>query len=330
MDHGGEQQRLACRDADEHPADRVVVHEPADEKLRECGGGKGDEGVAAHLRRRPGEIGQAFVEHLGEREGRALEDQAAERRGEEDDREDMDQHGAGRVGFALNRRLCLRDGGGRLDGAAAQEQHPGEADGDGDGAGHEEGGPPADKVDQDAGHQRGQRHAHIAVYSVDRDGDSGAPAPLDHHGEADGVVDRGEHADGQQPRADLERRVGEPGGEGAGPDAEEEDAHHPLAAPLVAEPPGQEREGPERNEAGRPVWDQVVIGQVPGLGQEERRHGGEDQHGEMVEQVPDIQEQELRREAGHGSEVTPVSPCGRSSRPHPGVRCARAPGRGNW
>src|SRR3546814_1508221 len=71
---------------------------PADQDLREGGDREDDGGEDADAGRGRGHAGQAFVEHLGQRNRRRLEDQAAEHRRQRDDGEDADRSEERRVG----------------------------------------------------------------------------------------------------------------------------------------------------------------------------------------------------------------------------------------
>ena len=84
------------------------------------------------------------------------------------------------------------------------------------------------------------------------------------------------------------------GGDRGEADADEEHAHHALAAPLVGEPAGGQREHAEREEAGRGVFQEIGIAQAPLAMQRQRRHGGEDQREQVVEEVADIEQQEMQ------------------------------------
>ena len=76
--------------------------------------------------------------------------------------------------------------------------------------------------------------------------------------------------------------------------ADEEHAHHAVAAPLVGDPAGGKREYAEGEETGRGVLQELGIAQAPLAMQRERRHRGEDQREQMVEVMADIEQQEMQ------------------------------------
>ena len=115
------------------------------------------------------------------------------------------------------------------------------------------------------------------------------------------MVDRREHADHEQSDPDLQRRLGKSGRDRGDPDADEEHDHHAFAAPSIGEPARRIRENSEREEAGRRIFEKIAVAQVPLACQRQRRHGREDQREQMIEKVPDIQEQEMRAVAIHRS-----------------------------
>ena len=118
------------------------------------------------------------------------------------------------------------------------------------------------------------------------------------------MIDRGEHADHEQPDADLQRRLGQSGRDRGEPDADEEHHHHAFAAPFVGEPAGRIGEHPEGEEAGRRVFEQIAVAEPPFADERERRDRREDQREQVIEEVPDVEEQEMRAIAVH------ASPCG--------------------
>ena len=113
------------------------------------------------------------------------------------------------------------------------------------------------------------------------------------------MVDRREEADGGEAERDLERRPREGGHDRARADAEEEDHDHPFAAPLVREPAGRDRGHPEGDESRRRVGDEGGVAHPPLVGEPQRGDGREDEHEEVVEEVPDVQEQEAETVARH-------------------------------
>ena len=108
------------------------------------------------------------------------------------------------------------------------------------------------------------------------------------------MVDGGEHADHEQAEPDLEGRARERRGDGGEADADEEHAHHALAAPLVGEPAGGQREHAEGEEAGRGVFQELGVAEPPFAMQRQRRHRGEDQREQVVEKVADVEQQEVQ------------------------------------
>ena len=175
---------------------------------------------------------------------------------------------------------------------------------------HDEGDAPASVVDEVAGDQRRTRHAQVAPHAVDGDAHARVLPLLHHEGEADRVVDRGKHADHEQADADLQRRAREGRGNRGEPDADEEHAHHALAAPLVREPAGRQREHAEREEPGCCVFQEIGIAEAPLAVQRKRRHGGEDQREQMIQEVPEVEQQEVQALAHEGSPWPDVGrPC---------------------
>ncbi len=75
----------------------------------------------------------------------------------------------------------------------------------------------------------------------------------------------------------------------------------PSRLHLSASQPAGQREQPEREEARRRVFQQTRHSCRPhSRVQRERRHGGEDQREQVVEEVPDVQKQEMTAVAIHG------------------------------
>ncbi len=114
------------------------------------------------------------------------------------------------------------------------------------------------------------------------------------------MVDGGEYADNEQSEPDLEGRAREGRGDGGEADANEEHAHHALAAPLVGEPAGGQREYAEGEEAGRGVFQQLGVAEPPFAVQRQRRHRGEDQREQVVEKMTDVEQQEVQALAHEG------------------------------
>ena len=114
------------------------------------------------------------------------------------------------------------------------------------------------------------------------------------------MIDRGENADHEQADPDLQRRLRKAGRDRGEPDPDEEHDHHALAAPFVGEPSRRIREDPEREEAGRRVFQKLAVGEIPFARERERRDGGEDQREQVIEKVPDVEKQEMRAIAIHG------------------------------
>ena len=185
-----------------------------------------------------------------------------------------------------------------LDGQAPpsrpHEGRVGGAEADGDRAGQDERVAPAPGVDEIAGEQRGRGNPEVPEHAVDGDGNAGLPPSLYDHRDSDGVVDGGEHTHGEQSQRDLHRRVRQRRQDRAHADADEEDDDHAGPAPLVRHPSGRNRTDPERDEPRRGVRDQRRVAHVPLFGKPQRRHRGEDQHEEMVEEMPEVEEKEVQ------------------------------------
>ena len=122
------------------------------------------------------------------------------------------------------------------------------------------------------------------------------------------MVERSEHADCEQPRGNLERGAGQRRRNRARPDAEEEDDHHAFPAPLVRDPSGRYRADAKGDEPRRGVGDERGVAHAPFLGEPQRRDRCEDQHEKVVEEVPDVEEEEVDAIASHASPRCPV--CG--------------------
>ena len=191
-----------------------------------------------------------------------------------------------------------------------QEQRVGRAEADGDGAGQDEGATPAPGVDEPAGEQRGGGDPQVAEHAVDRERDAGLLPSVHDHRETDRMVDRGEHPDREQPQRDLDGGARQRRGDRARPDADEEDHHHPFPAPLVRDPSGRDGADPERDEPRRGVGDERRVAHAPLLGEPQRRHRREDQHEEVVEEMPDVEEQEVQAIARHLGRRAPDPVCG--------------------
>jgi len=114
------------------------------------------------------------------------------------------------------------------------------------------------------------------------------------------VIDGSEDADREQADADLQRRLRQGREDGRQADADEEYGHHTVPVPFVGKPAGRQREQAEGKESRRRVGQQRTVTQPPFPGQRERRHGGEDQHEQVVEEMSDVQEQEMQSVSGHG------------------------------
>jgi hypothetical protein len=103
------------------------------------------------------------------------------------------------------------------------------------------------------------------------------------------MVDRRKQADCQKRRAELQRRLHEADRDHRGADAGKEDHHHVPAAPAVAEPAGDQRAGPEGDEARGGVRQQFRIGHA-----ERRTHdddgGRENEHRVMVDEMGRVNE----------------------------------------
>ncbi|MEY9619667.1 hypothetical protein ABH982_003124 [Bradyrhizobium ottawaense] len=212
---------------------------------------------------------------------------AVERGGDRDHHDQQRQHHAPHVLFChprLRRRLL------RALAVLVHDQHrKGDTDQDRDHAGNDEGETPAEILADHAGDQRRGGNAEIAPDAVDAHL-AAEPVGIRHdHGGADGMIDRGEDADGEQRGAELHGRLHEADRDHGGTNADEEDQHHVAAAPAVPEPAGQQRAGTERDEARRRVRQQLRIGHA-----ERRPHddhgGGKDQHRIMVDEMACVDE----------------------------------------
>ena len=295
--HDREEQGLEPRHEGEHRSHGVVVDEVADHELSQGRDREDHERPGADRGGGAGDVGEAFVEDLREREGGALEDQAADRGGEHDDREHPHEGRAldrqcRRPGLLRSRALCAD--GGPVFAPRPHEHRVGDPEADGDHAGEHERIAPAAGVDEPPGEQRGGGNAEVTEHAVDRERDAGLRSPVHDHREADGVVDRGEHADREQSGRNLDRGVRHRRRDRARPDADEEDDHHALAAPLVREPPRRYRADAECDEPRRGVRNERGVAHAPFLGEPQRRDRREDQHEEVVEEVPDVEEQEVQ------------------------------------
>ena len=148
-------------------------------------------------------------------------------------------------------------------------------------------------IDQKAGDQRGAGDAEIAPDPVGGDAHARV-APLGgDDGETDRMIDRREDADDEEPGADLQRALGEAGGDGGEADADKEDAHHAVAAPLVRQPAGRQREEAKGEEAGCGIGQERGIADIPLAAQRQGGDRGEDQHKEVVEKVADVEQQKV-------------------------------------
>ena len=221
---------------------------------------------------------------------------------EHDDREHpherraLDGRGAG-GGLPRARSTCTRRGASRP--AGPHERRVGGAEPNGDRTGQNEGVAPAPGVDEPAREQCGGGDAEVAEHAVDGERNAGLRPSVHDHREPDRVVDGGEHADCEQSGRDFDRRISERRGDRACPDADEEDDHHPFPTPLVRDPAGRNRADPERDEPRRGVGNQRRVAHPPLLGEPQRRDRREDQHEEVIEEVPDVEEQEVQAIARH-------------------------------
>ncbi len=192
------------------------------------------------------------------------------------------------------------DGRGRLlahlrrDDLGPHQHSVADADQDRDDAWHDERGTPSAVVDEVARDQRGTGDAQVAPHAVDGNAHARVAPLLHHDGESDGMIDGGKDAEDEKASADLKRRAGEGGGNGCTADADKVGAHHAVAAPLVGKPAGRQREHAECDEAGRGVSEQVGVAEAPIAVQRQRRHRGEDQHEEMIEEVADVEQQKVQ------------------------------------
>jgi hypothetical protein len=154
-------------------------------------------------------------------------------------------------------------------------------------------------VDEIAGQQRRAGDAEVAPHAVHRDAHAGVLPLGGDDGEPDRMIDRREHADDEQADADLQGRLRKSGGDRGEADADEEHAHHALAAPFVGEPPGRQGEQAEGEEAGSGIGEQIAVADAPLAAERQRRHGGEDQGEQVIEEMADVEQQELRTVTVH-------------------------------
>jgi type VI secretion system protein ImpG len=103
-----------------------------------------------------------------------------------------------------------------------------------------------------------------------------------------------------QAQGELQGRPRKGGDDGGKPDADEEHAHHALAAPFVGEPARRIRKHPEREEARRRVFEKLAVAEPPFARERERRDRREDQREQVIEEMPDVEKQEMRAIAIHG------------------------------
>jgi len=188
----------------------------------------------------------------------------------------------------------------------ARRQDVGDARGHGDGAGDDERCAPAQGLGQQAGDDRRAGDAEVSEHAVDPEDLADLLPPLDHHGDADRVVDRGEQADQGETRGDLPGGLRQPRQDRGAADPQKEDRHQLAAVPAVAEPSGRQRAQGERQEAGERQGDQFAVGHAEDVLQRQH-HRGVEQHEQVVVDVTDVQERESEGASGHGV----VSRCGR-------------------
>jgi hypothetical protein len=158
-------------------------------------------------------------------------------------------------------------------------------------------GAPAPQVHQRARDDRREGEPEVAPQAVPAERHAEVLGRGDQHRDAHRVVDRGEHPREREARGDLPRRGGEAGEEKRRADAEEEHRDHLVAAPVVGEPAGRNGERAEGDEPAERQGQELGIRPVP-LARECQDHRRENQHDEMVEQVPEIDE---RYQPGLGS-----------------------------
>src|SRR5258708_6451086 len=150
--------------------------------------------------------------------------------------------------------------------------------------------------------KRGERDADVAEDPVHPEDPAHVLPVCDEHGDADRVVDRCEDADQREAQGDLHGPRGEAGEDARRADAEEEHPHHALPAPAVGEPPCRDREGAEGDKAPERERQKIPVA-AAGLGTHREHHGGENEHEEMSERVPDIEEQAHAARGVHGEEM---------------------------
>ena len=158
---------------------------------------------------------------------------------------------------------------------------------------------PAAGVDQKTGQQCRAGHAHVAEDPVDRERYAGTLAPVHDHGEADRMINRRKNSDQRQADTNLQRRIGKAGQDRTQTDADEKYDHHAGPAPLVGDPAGEDRTDTEGDESRGGIRDQLRVTQVPFAGQAQRRHRGEDEHEQMIEEMPQIEIQKIDLAALH-------------------------------
>ena len=69
----------------------------------------------------------------------------------------------------------------------------------------------------------------------------------------------------------------------------------------ASQPAGSANIAEREQKARRGIGQKFGIAHTPFAGQRERGDAGEDQHEQMVEEMPDVQQQEVEPVAGHGA-----------------------------
>jgi hypothetical protein len=117
------------------------------------------------------------------------------------------------------------------------------------------------------------------------------------------VVDRRKYPDQRKAEADLPRRLRHPGEQHGRADAEEEHRHHLVAAPVIREPSGRQRERAECDEAAQGERQELRVRPVP-LAAERDHHRGKDQHHKVVEEMPQVDEGDEGAALAHPPKLT--------------------------
>ena len=268
-----------------------------------------DQRADDHLRKRPADVDQrqqnaehgwirgdsdkALAQELAVAVGREIEQQARRDRAHGNDREDLRKQRRGKR--LLSQRAPRRRRG--FVGSDARERDPAR---ERDQRRHGERGTPASVLDQEARRDRRQRDAEVTGEPVHADGEARALCAAHQHRDADRMVDRRERAHQRHRRGELPRALRERDQQHRRAHAEEEDQHHPSAAPVVAQPSRGQRSQAEQREGADAIGHQVLPARNAEIGGDGADRGREDQQEHVVERMRDV-EQQRRLAVGHGS-----------------------------